>query len=222
MPGCNYTFHGYRNRLRSAADLRQLTTDGLMLRNRIRPVGREIRPGIWVGNGARIQKGARLVAPCYIGAYSRVRPAAVITRGSAIEHHAEIDCGTVVEGANVLPFSYVGAGLDVCQSIVGFNKLAPLRRPVEVEITDPKLVSMVSQHAPVRAASSVGALFAFLPAQLVRGLLAKKHREQPVDLQTAIKAPSAALREPAAHVIASQDSAEFPANMMVARRYGNE
>ena len=222
MPGCDYKFYGCCNRLRTAADLRELTIDGLMLRNLLRPVGREIRPGVWVGQGVRIQKGARLVAPCYVGSYSCIRPAAVITRGSTIEHHSEVDCGTVVEGANVLPFSYLGAGLDVCQAVVGYNKIAPLRRPVEVEITDPKLISMASQHAPVRAASTVGALFSFLPLQLIRGLLSKTQPEQPTDLQTALKESSAALREPAAHPIASQDSAKFPNNMIVARRYGNE
>jgi hypothetical protein len=221
MPSCTYPHYGYVNRLRTAADLRQLTADGLLARNAVTPLGREIKPGVWVGTGARVQRGARLVAPCYVGAHARVRSAAVLTRATAIEHHAEVDCGTVVEGATVLPFSYVGAGLDVAHSIVGYRKIAPLKRPVEVEVTDPKLIGMASEHAPVRAASKAGALLAFLPAQLVRGLFAKKRGEQAAELPAAIKAPSAALREPAAQGT-GHTSPEFASNMVVARRYGNE
>lgn len=221
MPSCTYQHYGYLNPLRSAADLRQLTFDGLLARNAIKPLGREIKPGVWVGNGARVQRGARLVAPCYVGPHARVRSAVVLTRATSVEHHAEIDCGTVVEGASVLPFSYVGAGLDICQSVVGYRRIAPLKRPVEVEVTDPKLIGMVSEHAPVRAASKAGALLAFLPTQLVRGLFSKKPSEPAIDLPAAIKAPSAALREPAAQGSA-HESSDFGPNMVVARRYGNE
>lgn len=222
MPGCTYRHYGYVNHLHSVADVRQLTADGLLLRNAIKPIGREIKPGVWVANGARVHHGARLVAPCYIGAYACVRSSAVLTRATAIEHHAEVDCGTVVEGTNVLPFTYVGAGLDLCQSVVGYRKIAPLKRPVEVEVTDPKLVGMASEHAPVRALSKAGALFAFLPAQLVRGFFAKKACEQAPDLPAALQAPSAALREPATKAGGAHTQPEFSANMMVARRYGNE
>ena len=103
---------------------------------------RELKPGIWVGDGARIHRKARIVAPAFIGAYSKIRASALITRGSAIEHHAEVDCGTVVENSTVLPFTYVGAGLDVMHSVVGFRRLAHLVRKVEVEISDAKLVGM--------------------------------------------------------------------------------
>lgn len=223
MPSCGYVFCGYNNRLRTAADLRELTMDALLLRNGIRPVGTEIRPGVWLGAGARVQRGARLVAPCYIGAYARVRSAAVITRGSSIEHHAEVDCGTVVEGSNVLPYSYVGAGLDVCYSIVGYRKIAPLRRKIEVEVTDPKLVGMASEYAPLRALSTMGSLLAFVPQQVVRGLMAKPASSPPAELPHAVNAPSAALRETTGRGgSASEAPAQFPANMMVARRYGNE
>src|SRR5437764_2182014 len=126
MPSCTYPHYGHVSRLRTAADLRQLTADGLLARKAVKPLGREIQPGVWVGTGGRVQRGARLVAPCYVGAHARVRSAAVLTRATAIEHHAEVDCGTVVEGATVLPFSYVGAGLDVAYSIVGYRKIAPL------------------------------------------------------------------------------------------------
>ena len=45
---------GYVNRLRHAGDLRRLALDGLLERNSIRPAGREIKPGVWVGESAHI------------------------------------------------------------------------------------------------------------------------------------------------------------------------
>jgi carbonic anhydrase/acetyltransferase-like protein (isoleucine patch superfamily) len=221
MPCTGYTVRGYCNRLRNPVALRQLAVDALQLGNAIKPVGREIRPGVWLGPEARVQRGARILAPAYIGAYSRVRPATVVTRCSAIENHCEIDFGTVVENSTVLPFTYVGAGLDVCHSVVGENHLLPLRRGVEIEVTDPRLIGSVSEYAGVRTMISMGALLTFLPKQIYRGLFAKSHREQPPSLPEAVNAPSAALRE-APTLQPSPDSHQFPSNMVVARRYGNE
>ena len=124
----------------------------MLEKNAIRPVGKEIKPGVWVGEGARIHRKARVVAPAFIGAHSKIRASALITRGSVIEHHAEVDCGTVVENSTVLPFTYVGAGLDVMHSVVGFRRLSHLLRNVEVEISDDKLVGM----SPASAVSRTG------------------------------------------------------------------
>jgi carbonic anhydrase/acetyltransferase-like protein (isoleucine patch superfamily) len=199
MPCNPYVFSGYVNRLRNARDLRQLTLDALMQRNQISPVGAEIKPGIWAGEGARIARGARVLAPAYIGAHAKIRSTAVITRGSAIEHHAEVDCGTVVDGSNILPFTYVGAGLDVTTAIVGNARLAHLRRDVELEVADPKLIGMKPQQAPWRAVSAATSLVTFLPKQIVRGFTARPERQACAPtLPEAVKAPSAALRESAA------------------------
>ncbi|MBV8208409.1 MAG: hypothetical protein JO041_16610 [Acidobacteria bacterium] len=225
MPNCSYTFHGYVNRLRGAHDLRRLTVDALLFRIALRPVGREVRPGIWIGTGARIQRDARLVAPCYVGPFARVRAAAVITRASSIEHHAEVDCGTIVEAATVLPFTYAGAGLDVCYSVVGFRKLASLRHSLELEVPDAKLIGSLSEHAPVRALSSLGSLFAFLPMQLVRGVFGERKITADADLGN-LSSPSAALlaqrgRGGALAAPATAHS-EFPSSLAIVRRYGNE
>ena len=145
-----YDFRGYANRLRSARDLHRLAQDALFRRIELAPSGREMRPGVWVGEGARIERGSRILAPAFVGSRVRVRAAAVITRGSALEHHSEIDCGSIVECSALLPFSYVGAGLDVCHSVVGFRRVAHLQHNLEVEIADPKLVSQISTSASLR------------------------------------------------------------------------
>jgi hypothetical protein len=81
---------------------------------------------------------------------------------------------------------------------------------------------MLSEHAPVRVAAKAGALVGFLPVQVVRGLFGRKNREQAADLPSALKTPSAALREPGANSGGAHNSPEFAPNMVVARRYGNE
>ena len=214
---------GYVNRLRNAQDLRQLGADGLLARNAIRPHGTEIRPGVWVGQNARIHRKARVTAPAFIGANAKIRASALITRGSIIEHHSEVDCGTVVENSSVLPFTRVGAGLDVMHSVVGFRRLAHLRQNVEVEIADEKFVGMVPLTAVSRLAGSTAALFAFIPMQMFRGMFAPSQRKCATEIPESLEQASAVLENPALEVPASgAESSEFPSNLAVARRYGDQ
>jgi NDP-sugar pyrophosphorylase family protein len=213
-----FEFSGYANRLADPHDLRRLATDILCLKTRMLPPGRQIKPGVWVEDGARIHHGARILAPAFIGAHSKIRAAVVLTRGAVIEHHSEIDCGTVVENSSVLPYTYVGAGLDLSHSVAGFNRVIHLRRNVAVEINDPKLVG----RAPAAATS----LARFLPRQFLRGLFAPSQREPLTELPASVNSPSAALQSPVAsgleNAAAEADPSKFPANLVVARRYGDQ
>jgi len=221
-----YPFLGYVNHLSSPNHLRQLAIEALMQRIQLEPEGEQVKPGVWLGRGAQVHKRARILSPAFIGAGSRVRAAAVITRCSALEHHTVVDCGTVVENVTTMPHTYLGAGLDVTHSVVGHSKLFNLKRGVEVEFSDPRLVGEASSRAPLRAMGSLLALASFFPAQLLRGLFAPSHRECPTSLPEAIAAaPAAALETPApikATAAPAVDAGEFPSHLAVARRYGNE
>jgi NDP-sugar pyrophosphorylase family protein len=210
-----FRFPGYRNGLASVGDFRRLVRDALFCDNTIMPAGKEIRPGIWAGPGARIEKGARIVAPAYLGARSRVRAAAVITRASSVERYAEVDCGTVVEDSTVLPFTCLGAGLDLAQSVAGFGSIAHLRRNVEVEIVDSRLLAMrpvsPARRAVGNLASMAGVLLRSLPTVL-----------SPSPSEEGAGAPTLNPEE-------SKDSAvgqavfarEHERDFVMARRYGN-
>ncbi|MEO8726818.1 MAG: hypothetical protein ABI383_11955 [Acidobacteriaceae bacterium] len=161
----------YGNRLRSAADLRRLTADAFNLRLAFRPTGREIRPGVWAGEGTHIHRTARIVAPAYIGDHTKIRAAALITRGSSIEHHCEVDCGTVVQASNVLPFTYVGAGLELLHSVAGARHIANAAKGRTTEISDAKLLNEISGAPAVRLMGSAGRLASFLPTQMFRGIV---------------------------------------------------
>ena len=216
--GSSYSCKGYCNRLRDAADLRRLAVDGLLGTAGIAPVGRELKPGVWVGEGARIQRGARLLAPAFIGRRAKVRVAAVITRCSSLEHHSEVDCGTVVEDSTVLPYTYLGAGLDANHAVLGLKHLAHLKRGVEVEVSDPKLLSMRSTSAPVRTLASAVSLTGFLPLQLLRGLFSPNSAAEPTpSLPSSLNAPEPELKPEIAGA-----EPRFSADLMVARRYGDQ
>ncbi|HEX8925207.1 MAG TPA: hypothetical protein VF786_05415 [Terriglobales bacterium] len=165
-----YTVFGYIQPLQSAADIRQLATDAFQGRNSIRPMGTEIRPGVWVGEGARIHRNARVLAPAFIGARSKVRAAAVVTRGSVLEHHSEVDCGTVVENSTMLPYAYLGAGLDLSHSVLIGENLHNIPRAITVEIRDAKLIRSVSRNAASRTFASAFDLATYLPRTLANSV----------------------------------------------------
>jgi hypothetical protein len=138
LPGAYRTL-GYVNRLTGAQDLRRLAVDAFSGRCAIRPRGRQMKPGVWIDEGARVHRSARIVAPAYIGQGARVRASALITRFSNVERRCVVDCGTAIENSSVLPFTRVGPGLDVAHSVIESDRLMNLSRNVVVTIEDPKL-----------------------------------------------------------------------------------
>lgn len=192
-----WTLNGYCNRLGSARDLRCLAVDGLLQRNQIKPAGHEIRPGIWIGRRARLERGARVLAPAFVGDHVKVRANAVITRCSVVERHCEVASGSVVEDASVLPYTYVGPRLDISRALIGNQRLVNLERDLEIEIRDPQLIDSISLSPGVRVVASAISLAAYLPTQLLRGLRSAVCRDVPEELPAAVTAPSPALNTPA-------------------------
>jgi NDP-sugar pyrophosphorylase family protein len=140
----DYLHRQYANRLSTPQDLRRLAQDALLQRCSIRPNGSEIQPGVWVAPSARLHPRVRVVSPAYIGAHTRLRSGVVITRCTNVEHHCEVDRGSVVENASILPHTYLGSALDIAHSIVSRNTMVDVRRPVEVEIGDRSLLGSIS------------------------------------------------------------------------------
>ena len=141
---------GYVNRLAETRDVRRLVLDAFLSRCEIRPRGREVKPGIWMDDGARVHKFTRLVAPVYVGRCTKVGPSAVITRFSNVERHCQVGEGTVVDGATVLPHTVLGSGLDVSHAVVDGNRFVDLDRNVALQIDDPNLIRDVTpRHARV-------------------------------------------------------------------------
>lgn len=138
--GSEYFIREYVNRLDHPRDLRRFASDMLRGRCQTGPCGREVRPGVWLDEGAEIHRRARVVAPAYIGCDSNVRADALITRFSNIERDCCIDCGTVVEDSSVLANTSVGIWLDLCHAVVRENMLWNLEREVLIEILDSRVL----------------------------------------------------------------------------------
>lgn len=218
-----FPHEGYFNALANPRDLRQFAIDILTLQTQTCPAGREIRPGVWVVRGASVEKGARVLAPAFIGALARVRSGAVITRCSSIENHAVVDCGTVIENSTVLPYSYVGAGLDLSHSMVSMGTIVNLRRDVTVEIADPKLVSTVAITSGRRLLNSATEILTYLPKMAWQGMFTAAKLPEP-DLHVQLRQTPPALGNAAgfeAPACDTETSHKFP-NMVVARRYGHQ
>jgi hypothetical protein len=219
-----YITRGYVNRLQNAADFRQLIVDAFAEQNSIRPVGRQIRPGVWLGAGARLEREARIVAPAYIGAGARVCRSAVVTRCSNVERFAFVDCGTIIENASVLPSSYVGAGLDVSHAVLGFRRIAHLDRKIEIEVHDRRLLAPAPKAAAWRLAGATAAAMEFLR----RGW---RPEHVPAPVTTPELPPQIAIEPEPADVSANSDlqhialdgqPIQYPNNVAVMRRYGNQ
>lgn len=217
-PCKQYSVFGYVRPLLSASDIRQLAIDAFHERNSIRPIGTEVRPGVWLGEGARIHRSARVLAPAFIGARSRVRAAAVVTRGSVLEHHCEVDCGTVVENSTMLPYAYLGAGLDLAHSVLAGENLHNIPRAITVEIRDARLIGSVSRNAASRTLASAFELAAYLPRtwahSVQRSFSGHDGNRGRVDSTSAVLHATDQVSEPA--------NPEPPDTWVPARRYGNE
>ena len=219
---------GYVNPLADARDLRQFAVDVLTLRTATKPAGKESRPGVWLASGAVLENGSRIVAPAFVGASARVRAGAVVTRCTAIEHHAHVDCGTVVENSTVLPRAYVGAGLDVAHSVVGLGQIANLRRSATVAVADRKLIGQVAIGARQRLQSAAARILSLFPQALRRRLTGAEWAQPPKqapELVPALRRKTPAQGEAVGaptRVHESQTPGEFTSPLVVARRYGDQ
>jgi hypothetical protein len=214
---------GYLNYLANPRDIRQFAIDILTLKTQTCPGGKEVKPGVWMAPGAMVEKGARILAPAFIGSLARIRSGAVITRCSSVERHSIVDCGTVIENSTVLPYSYVGAGLDLEHSVAGMGVIVNLRRDVTVEVTDPKLISAIPVASSKRVLNSATEMLTYLPRMAWQGIFASTKAQQP-DLHDKLRQTSPALGDAAGFETSSCDtetSHKFP-NMVVARRYGHQ
>jgi carbonic anhydrase/acetyltransferase-like protein (isoleucine patch superfamily) len=188
---------GYVNALQNAADFRRLVLDTFSLKTSIQPTGEQVRPGIWIGTSARVHRSVRLVAPCYVGPYSKVRKGALITRGSAIEHHSVVDCGSVVEASTLLPLSYLGAGLDLSHSILGNKRIVSVKYGAELEVEDKSLVSTMPATSALRTLQDAANLATFIPRQFIRSFIGgSKPRPAPAEVECPSGFDGAAVTRP--------------------------
>jgi hypothetical protein len=152
-----FAYRGYSNALRSPHDFHKLVQDGLYGRCGLRPVGTGIQDGVWIGQGAQVDRGATITAPAFIGSGSRVGESCVITGASAIERDCEIDYGTIIDQSCILQDTYVGMALEVRRAVLSQEKLFHLDRNIELSIADHRLMGSSAKSLPFL--SGLGSFF---------------------------------------------------------------
>src|SRR6266550_775702 len=143
-----YDFLGYVIRLSSNVSYRRLVEDALQGRCAIRPTGIQTREHVWIDQTAFVDPSVQIEAPCYIGPRARIKAGVEIRGCSSIERDCEIDLGTTLDHASILPNTYVAPGLYVRESVVNGTKLENLARGVELDLGTAGLLARIGNSQP--------------------------------------------------------------------------
>ena len=160
LQSSRYDFSGYVSRLSSTMAYRQLVEDALEGRCGIQPAGLQADDKVWVDPSAFVDPSAKLQGPCYIGANTRINAGVVVTGYSSVESNCEIDIGTSLDHACVLPNTYLAPGLHVKNSVVDGSRLEHLDHGV---IVDLQATGLASRRWSSPSAASAGGVDNDLP-----------------------------------------------------------
>lgn len=131
----------------------QLACEALLGRLALLIHAGEIRPGIWVARGGRIDDGARLSPPVLIGAGARVCGGASVGPGALIGTRALIEPHACIEHALVENDTIVGEGLVVREHIATPRGLIPLNGSAGLlPLQEPLLIARRVSLLPVKLA----------------------------------------------------------------------
>jgi hypothetical protein len=115
---------------------------------------REIEPGIWIGLRSRIDKSARLHAPCWIGEHVWIGPDTEVGPMAVLEDRALVDRGAWVEQSYVGSDTYVGEFVEMRHSLAWGPHLINWQNGSCLLVPDDFLLSGFKRPKPIRAGSS--------------------------------------------------------------------
>jgi mannose-1-phosphate guanylyltransferase len=117
----------------------------------LRPVGQEVRGGLWIAPGAVIGAGAALHGPCYVGAGARIGAGAEVHGPTVIGADVVIGDASFVGASIVLPQTVLAPGTALDQTIAGsgwvVTKLAPQEPTASTQTVPPVLQPSVAAQA---------------------------------------------------------------------------
>jgi hypothetical protein len=129
----------------------QLACEALLGRLTLLIHAAEVRPGVWIARGGRVDDGAELSAPVLIGPGARVCSGARVGPGALIGARALIEPRACLEQALVENDTIVGEGLMVREHLVTAWGLIPLRAGSDMlPLRDPLLVARRTSLLPAR------------------------------------------------------------------------
>lgn len=128
---------------------------------------REVEPGIWVGLRTRIDRRARLHAPCWIGEHVWIGPDAEIGPMAVLEDRVFVDRGAWVEQSHVASDSYVGEYVELRHSLSWGARLINWQNGSFLHVPDDFLLSGFKRPKPLRAGAGwLGRVAALVLLQL--------------------------------------------------------
>ena len=81
--------------------------------------GKEVRPGVWVGLNTRVDwEQVRIEGPVYLGSSVRLEPGATIIGPTWIGHGSHIRAGAVVKKSILFEYTRIGEGMEFSEMIV--------------------------------------------------------------------------------------------------------
>jgi NDP-sugar pyrophosphorylase family protein len=102
---------------------------------------REIAPEVFVGMRSKVSPTARITGPCWIGRNVRIGPDAVIGPMAVVEDHSYIDEQSAVISSIVGPSTYLGAAMNLQNSIAWGSDLIHVASGNVTELADPILLA---------------------------------------------------------------------------------
>ncbi len=123
----------------------------------------ELRPGVWVGSGARLAPSAVLHAPCWIGDHVTIESDAVIGPGAILGDRVVVGSGACISQSVIGPDTFVGRLTAVVQSLAAGSLLINWRTGSVLRVPDAFLLcslldmpSLVPATGIMRAAVTLG------------------------------------------------------------------
>ena len=112
----------------------------------------QVRPGVWLGNHARVAPEAQLLSPCWIGNSTYVGPRAVIGPMTILEDRVFVEPEAAVGGSYVGPDTFVGRLAVVSNSIAWGSTLVHWKSGAAIEVEDAFLLCSLrrTQLVPTR------------------------------------------------------------------------
>jgi len=123
---------------------------------------RELSPGVWAGIRTRIEEGAILKRPCWLGEGVWVRAGATVGPNAMVEDDALIDHDAEVSESWIGPRTYVGAMTHVHRSLAWGRGLLNYETNSFIEVSDAFLLGDLERaEASQFRSSALGRLIAF-------------------------------------------------------------
>lgn len=114
-----YVMNEYWTDVGNLVEYRRGVRDALDGKLRLSVHGRQVKPGIWIGEGTKIERGAKLRAPCVIGRCCHIGKNAIIDGYTTVGNHSSVGSGAVIRNSILWEKVKVSRNVNLDNCIIG-------------------------------------------------------------------------------------------------------